>query len=170
MSRFKQRATQLLTPIDGGKLAVASGQKSLNSRNSCSMSCCTQCHSTPPPVPGQPRWPYGCRQNLTSMTLSAGSAGYSARGSRRCADRVLILPARMSTSFRSASGGEPTYRVRAGNSRSRPESGHWALPRYRLISVRKRRSGEHRPRGSCCCGRPHTGAIVRRAFLVEQLA
>jgi hypothetical protein len=43
MSRFEPRATQVLTPIDGGKLAAASGQKSLNSRNSCSTSCCTQC-------------------------------------------------------------------------------------------------------------------------------
>ena len=44
MSRFEPRATQALTRIDGGKLAAASGQKSSNSRNSCSTLCCTQCH------------------------------------------------------------------------------------------------------------------------------
>jgi hypothetical protein len=43
-SRFNPRATQILTPTDGGKLAAASGQKSSSSRNSCSRSCCTQCH------------------------------------------------------------------------------------------------------------------------------
>jgi NAD(P)-dependent dehydrogenase (short-subunit alcohol dehydrogenase family) len=38
MSQFKPRATQVLTRIDGGTLAAASGQKSSNSRNSCSTS------------------------------------------------------------------------------------------------------------------------------------
>jgi NAD(P)-dependent dehydrogenase (short-subunit alcohol dehydrogenase family) len=38
MSQFKPRATQVLTLIDGGTLAAASGQKSSNSRNSCSTS------------------------------------------------------------------------------------------------------------------------------------
>jgi hypothetical protein len=44
VSRFTPRATRVLTPTDGGKPAAASGQKSSNSRNSCSTSCCTQCH------------------------------------------------------------------------------------------------------------------------------
>ena len=34
ISQFKPRAIQILAPIDGGKLAAASGQKSSNSRNS----------------------------------------------------------------------------------------------------------------------------------------
>src|SRR5215469_16769055 len=44
VSLFNPRATQILTPTDGGKLAAVSGQKSSSSRNSCSTSCCTQCH------------------------------------------------------------------------------------------------------------------------------
>src|SRR5262249_52895764 len=44
VSRFNPRATQILIPIDGGKLAVMSGQKSSSSKNSWSTSCCIQCH------------------------------------------------------------------------------------------------------------------------------
>jgi UDP-glucose 4-epimerase len=44
MSRLKLGSTQVLILIDGGKLAAASGQKSLNSRNYCSTSFCNQCH------------------------------------------------------------------------------------------------------------------------------
>ena len=42
MPRFDRRATQVLIPTDGGKLAAASAQKSSSSRNSCSTSCCIQ--------------------------------------------------------------------------------------------------------------------------------
>src|SRR5271170_1736555 len=44
MSRLNRRATRILTLTDGGRLAVASGQKSSSSKSSCSTSCCTQCH------------------------------------------------------------------------------------------------------------------------------
>src|ERR1700681_130901 len=54
VSRFNPRATQVLTPTDGGKLAVASGQKSSSSKNSCSTSCCTQCHFDIEPFLGMP--------------------------------------------------------------------------------------------------------------------
>src|SRR5271155_758919 len=44
MPQCKPRATQVLPPIDGGKLAAVFGQKSLNSRNCWSTSRCTHCH------------------------------------------------------------------------------------------------------------------------------
>src|SRR5262249_28621743 len=44
VSRFDPSATQVLTRTDGGRLAVASGQKSSSSRSSCSRSFCTQYH------------------------------------------------------------------------------------------------------------------------------
>jgi hypothetical protein len=99
VSRFNPRATQVLTPTDGGKLAAASGQKSSSSRNSCSTSCCTQCHFDIDPFLGITRVAFSA-DSFASLVRAEeepenawrqydGHAGQSPPHTTRCATAVV---------------------------------------------------------------------------------